>query len=370
MTDEKKLKSFGAQITRLLKRENLTRDESEECWRQIIANEQPDLQQGAFMAAMAMKGETDEEIAGGFEAIYEHDTNKVNLTHLSPLLDNCGTGMDALKTFNISTAASIIAAANGVNLAKHGARAITSRSGTVDVLEQIGVDVECDVETVKKSVEKTGIGIFNGMSAKVHPRALFRILSQIRFGSTLNIAGSLANPARPGRAVRGVYSSDMVAKTASTMRAIGFERAMVFFGRNGDPNTGIDELSTLGISEVSELQSNGTIDFYEVAPEDFGIKRASFGEIAAADDTRGAAMLLIDALSGRGGRARIDIACLNAAPILYIADKASSLKAGFEIAMETIEPGRALEKARDWVLNQNQKPDEGLERFEKIVSAR
>ncbi len=370
MVDEQNLRQFGAVITKLQQRENLSREESRECWRQIIADSQPDLQQGAFIATLAMKGETAEEIAGSYEAILELDTNRVDLSHISPLVENCGTGMDALKTFNISTAASVVAAACGVRLAKHGARAITSKCGTVDVLERLGIDVECDVSLVKKSVERAGIGIFNGMSASVHPRGLFRVLSQVRFGSTLNIAGSLANPARPTHAVRGVHSPHLVVKTAETMRTIGIKRALIFFGWNSDRSAGIDELSTMGESAICELKSDGTIVSYSVTPEDLGIARADFDEIAAADNPETAAHIVVDSLSGDGSRARSDIVCLNAAAVLYVAGKTENIGHGLELAREAIFSGKALDKLRDWIATQNTRPETGIRRFETLMANR
>ena len=234
MLDEQNLRAFGRTIGRLSQGESLSREEAKEAFRQVLANEQPELHQGAFLAALAAKGETPEEIAGSWEAIYELDTVKATPSTPAPLVENSGTGMDALKTFNISTAAAIVAAAGGVRMAKHGARAITSACGAVDIAEALGVDVECPPDVVVRSIEDAQIGLFNGMSQQVHPHALPRILSQIRFGSTLNIAASLANPASPRFALRGVYSSDMVAPTAEVMREIGYEHALVVHGRNGD----------------------------------------------------------------------------------------------------------------------------------------
>ncbi len=138
-----------------------------------------------------------------------------------PPVENSGTGMDSFKTFNISTAAAIVAAAGGVRMARHGARAVTSDCGTVDMAKALGVDVDCGTDIVAESIFRAGIGLFNGMSPQVHPRALARVLSQTGFGSTLNIATSLANPASPRLAVRGVYRREMVATVAEVMRAIG-----------------------------------------------------------------------------------------------------------------------------------------------------
>lgn len=365
--DESRLIYFGERIVRLIERHDLTRDEARECWRQIIANEQPELHQGAFMAALAAKGETAAEIAGSFEAIYELDTNKVDLGSSAILVDNSGTGRDSFKTFNVSTAAGIIAAACGAAMARHGARSVTSKVGTVDVAEALGVDVDCDVDTVKRSIEGVGIGLFNGMSPAVHPQALFRILAQIRFGSTLHIAGSLANPARPTRAVRGVFSPTILHRTAETMRAIGYQRALVCFGWNGDRSAGMDELSTLGETEMVELLSDGQTRCATLAPEDLGLTRARPEEVATATNAQEAARMVIDALSPNGPRARRDIACLNAAAVLYVVDRATDLAKGLDLARAAVQSGRALDTLRQWVTCQNRHPDQGLARLAKVA---
>ncbi|MBF0239538.1 MAG: anthranilate phosphoribosyltransferase [SAR324 cluster bacterium] len=363
MYQEEQLRSFGDIVMRLIRRENLSRQEAREGWMHIIQNTQPDLQQGAFMAALVAKGETFEEVAGSWDAIYEFDTNKVDLSHIDPLVENCGTGMDTLKTFNISTGASIIAAANGVSMAKHGARSITSKCGTVDVLEHLGVDVECDLNCVKHSIEQAGIGIFNGMSAKVHPSALGRILSQIRFGSTLNISGSLAHPANPRYALRGVFSPTILNHTIETMREIGYRKAMVVYGWNDKKTKGIDEISTFGITEVRELHENGSIESYEITPEDFGIKRPSFDKIASTGTVIGDAQELLKTLLGRASNAKRNIMCLNAAPIIYIAGKAKDLKQGYQMAQETLARGLAVEKLQEWVLTQTRNRMKSEEQF-------
>ncbi|MCK4325424.1 anthranilate phosphoribosyltransferase, partial [bacterium] len=146
MSHEHRIKEFGSKIYGLMRGKDLTRQETKSLFSQILLNEQPDIQQGGFLAALTAKGETPEEIAGAWEAIYELDTAKIKIRAPQPSVENCGTGMDELKTLNISTAAAIIAAAGGVHMAKHGARAITSKCGAVDILERLGVDVECDID--------------------------------------------------------------------------------------------------------------------------------------------------------------------------------------------------------------------------------
>ena len=362
-----KLKIFGTRVAAIVTGKDLARDEAKDMFRQVLLNEQPDLQQGAFLIALTAKGETAEEIAGAWEAIYELDTEKVSPIVPGPLVENCGTGMDSFKTFNISTAAAIVAAAGGVYLAKHGARALTSTCGAVDILEAVGVDVECDLDIVKQSIEKVGIGIFNGMSPKVHPQALFRILSQIHFGTTLNIAGSLANPALPRYGVRGVYSKGLVEPVARAMREIGYIKALVVHGGNGDGIKGMDEISTLGETVIAELTESGEITTYTISPEDFSIQRSSEHAIHPFADRNKEALEFLRILTGYDRGSRYEIACLNAAPIFYLMGQAKSLREGFILAQEIIQSGRAIAKLREWVMAQNSNPEDGLRKLDCLL---
>jgi anthranilate phosphoribosyltransferase len=365
---EESIRYFGSKVDALIKGQSLTRAEASDLFRQILHNEQPDLQQGAFLAAMTAKGATPQEIAGIWEAIYEIDTVKIRPEVDGPLVENCGTGMDTIKTFNISTAASIVAAADGIKMAKHGARAITSRCGAVDILETLGVDVECDVHLVKRSIERAGIGIFNGMSGKVHPQALYRILSQIRFGTVLNIAGSLANPALPTLGVRGVYSSEMVVPIARAMKEIGYRRAFVVHGRNADGRRGMDELSSLGSSFVAELTEDGEIEEFTITPEELGVKKGDESSILYGSDRSTEAINLLKVLSGEDTWHRREIVCLNAAPLLYITGHTANLRDGMEKAAEIIDSGKPIKKLIEWVAEQNSEPKEKQERLEEMLS--
>jgi anthranilate phosphoribosyltransferase (EC 2.4.2.18) len=363
MFGSESMRTFGGKIVDIMQKNNLTCKESKEMFRQVLSNEQPDLQSGAFLAALASKGETKNEIIGCFEAIYNFDTVKVTPS-VTPLVENCGTGMDEIKTFNISTAASIVAAANGIYMAKHGARAISSTCGAIDILESVGIDVKCDLEIVKKSIERAGIGIFNGTSFDVHPK-LARILSQIRFGTTLNIAASLANPASPKYGVRGVYSNDLVEPVARIMGRIGYRRAIVFHGLNRDGKRGIDEISSMGKTIVAEL-ARGEIIVYTITPEDVGIERTDEKELFPALNREEEVLRFLRTLSGEE-MARCDIVCLNTAPILYMMGKASNIKGGFDMAKETIESGRAIAKLKEWVREQNSDPKSGEENLDFLL---
>ena len=360
-------RDFGALITRLIQKENLDRDEANRAFYHILNDEVTAMQQGAFLAALTAKGETAQEVAGSWQAIYELDTNKVDLNGSSPIVDNSGTGMDTFKTFNISTAASIIAASGGIRMARHGARAITSRCGTVDMAEALGVDVECDVDVVAKSIETAGLGLFNGMSPQIHPMALGRILSQISFGSTLNIAASLANPAMPDRAVRGVYSKAMILPVVEVMKAIGFKRAMVIYGGINGSDKGMDEASVCGTTWCAELSENGDITEYELFPRDFSLDCHDPDALAPEADIINEPARFVALIRGREKGARYDAAVLNAALIFYVAGKVNTIAAGIEAAAKALDGNGAFEALENWVSSQNTEPEQGLKKLDALL---
>jgi anthranilate phosphoribosyltransferase len=365
---DESLRQFGMNIQRLIGKEDLSREESYEMFRQVLLNQQPDLQQGAFLAALISKGETYREIAGAWQAIVEFDTTSVVDELDRPLVENSGTGMDQLKTFNVSTAAAVVAAAGGARLARHGARALTSSCGTVDLLDRIGIDVECKVETVVESIRKEGIGLFNGMSPKVHPQSLGRILSQIRFGSTLNIAASLASPCRPTHALRGVYAKELVPKVCQVMKEIGYERAMIVHGFDSRKEKGMDELSTLGETLVHEFFPDGEERTFLLAPEDVGLKRTDYPSIAATGNVREEAIRFMKIISGTGHPECIDMTCLNAGAILYLAGKADDLRMGVEMSRDIVDTGKALAKLSRWITVQADSSKEGIQKYLNVAA--
>jgi anthranilate phosphoribosyltransferase len=355
-------------VVRLTHGEDLTRDEARYCWEQICAEAQPDLQQGAFMAALKAKPETPEEAAGTFEALYEHDTTKVSVNTPEPLIDNCGTGADALKTLNISTGAAIIAAACGLYVVRHAARAISSHCGAIDVVEALGVNVESAPELPKQSLEQAGICAWNAFLPSVHPKTVSRIVSQIRFGSTLNLVGPLLNPTMPSFKVMGVSNSEMIDTAVQVLRELNFTRAFVMHGLEEASGKGMDELSTLGPTHVAELDADGHIERYTITPEELGLRRARFEELASSRNVRQDALALLRVLTGKDEGPRSDIICLNAAPLLYIMGKASDLATGMAMAKEAIWNGSALEKLRTWVTWQNDRPEDGLPTLERMIA--
>jgi anthranilate phosphoribosyltransferase len=364
------IRQFGSIVSRLIKKEHLSREEAFNAFATVLRNETTQIQQGAFLAALTAKGETTAEIAGCRDAIYQYDTIKVSPRVNSPIVENSGTGMDSFKTFNISTAASIIAAAHdGIYLARHGARAITGKCGTVDIAEQIGIDVNGDISIVVSSIERCGIGLFNGMSAKVHPMALGRILSQIAFGSTLNIAASLASPVCADIGVRGVSSREMMQPAIDTMKAIGYKRAIVFHGCIDGTDKGMDEVSVCGETFVEEYSQSGRRDRYTLKPEMFGIPMCKPDDLVPDENTEKEVSVFVNLFKGKCSLARQYAAIVNAGIILYAASKTDSLHQGITLAESLLASGKAFDKLVAWVKCQNANEHTGMQKLNRILEA-
>ena len=356
------MEEFGAVVQQVIGGKDLCRRESCRLFRELLVNSQPELQQGAFLAALAAKGETVDEIVGAWQAIDELDTVHVDGLPAT-ILDNSGTGMDSFKTFNASSAAALVAAAHGIPVARHGARAITSRCGTVDIMEAMGINVECPAAVVAHSINTAGIGLFNGMSSHVHPGGLGRIISQIRFGTIFNIAASLANPARPRRAMRGIYSRTMLVPVSRIMQEIGFQRALVVHGCVDDQGTGIDELSVCGASRLCHVDA-GTEQCFDVVPGDVGLPTYSAAEIAASVSLEAESLRFLSVVSGAGEfRGCEDFVALNAGAILWMEGISPSLSAGVADARHALAAGAALDKLRSWCGSQCHQDGSGLKRL-------
>ncbi len=361
-------KLLGGFITRLIQKKVLTREESRQAFFHVLNNEVTDMHQGAFLAALTAKGETSEEVAGAWESVYNLDTTKVAIDPSLALVENSGTGMDTFKTFNISTAASIVAAAGGVPMARHGARAITSVCGTVDMAEALGVDVECTADMVARSIESSNLGLFNGMSPHIHPKALGRILSRISFGSTLNIAASLANPALPSIGVRGVYAKEMIQPVAAVMKEIGYTRALVVHGGVDHSEKGMDEASVCGMTYCAGIFNDDDISRFTIDPVRLDLSAGDPEELAPEPDieieSRRFARLLARADNG----ARKDAVILNAGLIFLAAGKAGTVEQGIETACRLLENGAAFKALENWVSSQNRSPEKGLKSLHRLVS--
>lgn len=360
-------REFGALITRLIQKKSLTRKESEDAFISLLNNDVTEMQQGGFLAALTAKGETREEVAGAWQAIYDLDTTRISLDPGINPVENSGTGMDTFKTFNISTAAAVIAASGGIPMARHGARAITSVCGTVDMAESLGVDVECTADVVANSIETAKLGLFNGMSPHIHPRALGRILARIYFGSTLNIAASLANPALPSIGVRGVYSQAMVRPVAEVMQDIGYTRAIVLHGTLDNSCKGMDEASVCGITHCARILETGDIHEFRIDPKPLGLASKKPEALSPETDIKAEARRFAALLCNRESGARKDAVILNAGLIFLVAGKAKDLEDGIEQSATLLEKGRAFETLENWVRTQNRDPEKGLKKLHSLV---
>jgi anthranilate phosphoribosyltransferase len=255
------------------------------------------------------------------------------------MVDTCGTGGDGAQTFNISTAAAIVAAATGARVAKHGNRAASSLSGSADVLEALGVRIDLPFLEIGKAIRKIGIGFLFAQAAHTATRHAMPARKQIGVRTVFNLLGPLTNPAGAQVQVLGVFSADVLELVAETLRELGTERAMVIHGSGG-----LDEISLAGPTRVAELKE-GKIRRYEVAPEEFGMKRAELEVIRGGTALENAA-LIRRIFEGEQGACQ-DIVAVNAGAALVVTGIAKSLREGAELAGEAIQSGKARKKLEE-----------------------
>lgn len=284
-----------------------------------------------FLLALRAKGETVEEIAGAAQAMRRHMTPI--RTKRSNLLDTCGTGGDGSQTFNISTAAALVTAACGVPVAKHGNRGMTSRSGSADVLAELGVNIEADVATVERCLDQVGIGFC--FAPQLHPsmRHVGPVRRRLGVPTIFNLLGPLCNPAAAAFQLLGVGRPELRPRLAASLHRLGATRAAVVSGEDG-----LDEVTLAGATNVSEVTAEGIREF-AWTPESFGIARSDLTDLKV-DGPQASAGMIRAVLDGRPGPAR-DIVLINAAAALWIAGQDPSLEACCQRAAHAIDQGEA-----------------------------
>jgi len=287
---------------------------------------------GAFLVALKMKGAEADELAGAVRAMLKR-ARPLNLRD-GEVLDTCGTGGDGSSTFNISTGAALIAAAAGVPVAKHGNRAISGTVGTADVLEAMGVKIDCDPDGLKRCLDEAGCCHIFAQSYHPAFKKIAPLRRELRIRTIFNLMGSIGNPARPRFHLLGVAEENLIRPMAYALKALGTRRAMVVHG--GD---GIDEIAISGPTRVTELR-DGDLTEYEITPESFGVSRGDHRALVIRnlDD---AVRVLRGALDGGAGPAQ-DVLALNGGAAIYVGGKAASLKEGVDAAREVIAKSRAL----------------------------
>ncbi len=308
----------------------LSQAAAEKAFEIIMSGEATPSQMGAFLMALRVRGETVDEIAGAAKVMR---AKAMHVKAPAGAIDTCGTGGDARGTFNISTGAALVVAACGVPVTKHGNRALSSKSGSADVLAALGVNIEADMKLVEKSLAEANIGF---LMAPRHHAAMRHVgPTRVELGTRtiFNLLGPLSNPAGTRRQLIGVFHRQWTRPMAEVLGQLGSERAWVVHGSDG-----LDEITTTGTTYVSELK-NGAVTSFEVTPEDAGLKRADPADLKGGDPAANAAAITA-MLAGRPGPYR-DIVLLNSAAALIVADKAKDLKSGVALAAEAILSGKA-----------------------------
>ncbi|HKH98872.1 MAG TPA: anthranilate phosphoribosyltransferase [Candidatus Sulfotelmatobacter sp.] len=339
--------------------QSLSRAEAREVMSEVLSGKCSDAQIAALLIALRMKGETVEEIVGFAEAIRAaaaplpierapENANGLSADALAvtgtgrdaladeSLVDTSGTGGDASGTFNISTATAFVTAGAGVRVAKHGNRSISSRCGSADVVEALGVNIQLSPERAAECLRQVGICFL--YAPNLHPamKQVQAVRRELRMRTMFNLLGPLTNPARASGQVVGVYSLDLVEKLAEALSMLGLRRALVVHGLDG-----LDEITITGTTRVAEARE-GSVRSYEVEPEEFGMTRATLQEIAGGDATENAA--IIRAVLRGEKSPRRDVVLLNAAAALVAAGRGNHIAEAIPLAVKSIDSGAAAEK--------------------------
>jgi anthranilate phosphoribosyltransferase len=326
-------------------RQSLSRDEARAVMAEVLTGRCTDAQIAALLVALHMKGETVEEIVGFAEAIraaaaplplHQDSIVDVSGTGRDALVDTCGTGGDASGTFNISTATAFVVAGAGVRVAKHGNRSVTSKCGSADVMEALGVNIDLAPARLAACLEEVGMTFLFAPAMHSAMRYVQPARRELRLRTVFNLLGPLTNPARASTQVVGVYSMELVEKLARALSMLGLHRALVVHGLDG-----LDEITITGPTRVAEVRE-GEVRTYEVTPEEFGMKRASIEEICGGD--AGVNAGIIREILGGTKSARRDVVLLNAAAALVAAGRADHLADALPLAAQSIDSGAAVDK--------------------------
>jgi len=329
-------------IQKLIEGTNLTFDESGEIMREVMSGKATNSQIAAFLIALRIKGEAVEELIA-FASVMKSNCRQIHPHVNGRLVDTCGTGGDIVKTFNVSTAAAFVIAGAGVSVAKHGNRAVTSKSGSADVLEKLGLNLNLDSKDIEGIIEKVGVGFM--FAPAFHPAMKYvaKTRGEIGIRTVFNILGPLTNPANANAQLLGVYDQKLVAPMAYALRQLGCEEAMVVHGLDG-----LDEISTVGKTVIAHLKK-GDITKLDFAPSNFGVKTAKISDLQLSTPEE-SAETLFKILSGNNvDDAKAEIVLVNSAAGIIVGGKAENFQDGMEIARKSIESGTAYAKLKDLI---------------------
>ena len=330
-------------IRKLVNGADLTYEESTASMKEIMSGEATNAQIGAFLTALRVKGETADEITA-FTAVMKECCHRIHPTVKGRLVDTCGTGGDKIKTFNISTTAAFVVAGADIAVAKHGNRSVTSKCGSADVLEKLGLNLNMNPEDVEKAIEEVGVGFM--FAPAFHPAMKHAIGPRREVGirTVFNVLGPLTNPADANAQLLGVYDHRLTEPLAYSLKNLGCEEAMIVHGLDG-----LDEISTIGKTVISWLRRD-EITTSEMAPKDFGIKRAKIEGIKGTTPEE-SAEITFKILSGciDANDSRREIVQVNGAAAIITAGKAEDFGYGIEVAHESVESGAAYRKLKELI---------------------
>ena len=329
-------------ILALSKKQDLTYETAEAVMNEIMTGEASPVQMSAYLTALSLKGETIDEITASASGMRKHC---VRLLHDVDALEIVGTGGDGANTFNISTAAAIIAAAAGVPVAKHGNRGASSKCGAADVLEALGVNIGITPEKSTELLNNTGICFLFAQNYHIAMKYVAPVRKELGIRTVFNILGPLTNPAGANMELMGVYDRDLVEPLAKVLTKLGVKSAMVVHGRDG-----LDEISMSAPTTLCEAK-NGWLRTYEITPEQFGFKRCAKSELAGGTPAENAAILRA-VLNGEKGPRR-DAAILNAAAALYISGRYETIHDAVKVAEDVIDSGKATRKLDEFICHSN-----------------
>ena len=329
-------------IQKLIEGTNLSLNESMQTMQEIITGKTTSAQTGAFLTALRIKGETTEELIA-FANVMKNQCLQIKPQVQGRLVDTCGTGGDRIKTFNVSTAAAFVIAGTGISVAKHGNRAVTSKSGSADVLEKLGLNLAMAPQTVKIAIEKVGIGFM--FAPAFHPALKFAAQPRKEIGirTVFNMLGPLTNPANAEGQLLGVYDPKLVVPLANVLNHLGCKEAMVVHGLNG-----LDEISTLGKTCIAHLK-HGKVNKLEVSPEFFGVKQAKAADLKVSS-VEESAKTIHDILIGKNlTSSKAEMVLVNSAAGIIVGGRANDFAEATQIARESILSGAAYGKLKELI---------------------
>lgn len=330
-------------IIALSKKQDLTYEQAEAVMNEIMSGEATDVQKAAYLTALSLKGETIDEITASAAGMRAHC---IKLLHDLDVLEIVGTGGDGSNSFNISTTASLVIAAGGVPVAKHGNRAASSKSGAADVLEALGVNITISPEKSAELLKEIGICFLFAQNYHIAMKYVAPIRRELGIRTVFNILGPLSNPAGANMELMGVYDEALVEPLAQVMAKLGVKKGMVVYGQEK-----LDEISMGAPTSVCEIR-DGWFQSYEITPEQFGYTRCDKDALTGGTPQENA-QITKDILSGSERGAKRCAVCLNAGAALYIAGKTQTMEEGVRMAEQLIDSGAALKKLEEFVEKSN-----------------